>query len=258
MNTFDNSGHLNEESVSLYVDALMTDNIDIIPEQIIEHVEHCARCKKEIIEVIDIMKEAKGFAEKKQDTTAKSKTKSRLNKSFLMAILLLVLGYVFMNLNSDKTGNTIVKHEKHPVIGISNQAMEMGYTSDDGMLVATKEPVKQNVKAHHKKAAKPLGYKESFNLESLVETNFRSSSVTVVTPRKSQYYAEGAPISFNFVNTISKTLFIKILNNKEENVFTTDFRGNCYEFRHKLQPGLYYWKLETEDDLLYIGKFIVN
>ena len=55
MNNFKKSGHINEETISLYVDALMLDNIEIIPEQVISHVENCAGCKKEIIEVIEIM-----------------------------------------------------------------------------------------------------------------------------------------------------------------------------------------------------------
>lgn len=43
--------HLTENEIAQYVDALVSDKQDQLPEEILEHVEECVECKMEIIEV---------------------------------------------------------------------------------------------------------------------------------------------------------------------------------------------------------------
>jgi hypothetical protein len=39
---------------------------------------------------------------------------------------------------------------------------------------------------------------------------------------------------------------------------TITVRGSRYVFSQKIPPGLYYWKLESKDELLFLGKFLVK
>ena len=54
---FNEKGHLNEEGVSLYSDASIKNKLDKLPPKLLEHVEDCLMCKKEIIELYDIVNE---------------------------------------------------------------------------------------------------------------------------------------------------------------------------------------------------------
>ncbi|MFC1733076.1 hypothetical protein ACFL6I_22485 [candidate division KSB1 bacterium] len=258
MNTLNKSGHINEEALSLYVDALMLDNIEIIPEQVIAHVENCTRCKKEIIEVIDMMKEAKTHTEHIQIPDTKFKHKNKTGRSLATILLLLGLGYIFMNLITINSNESNLRQDDNLIIGIPNPIVEMDYTADLEAIVQPEEQPVKKAKSRKAKKTRTNHYHESYNLESLVETNFRSNSIKVIAPKITQHYQSKQRVTFNFVNTLDQTLFIKILNNKEENVFTTDFTGNSYQMNRNLEAGLYYWKLETEDDLLYVGKFTIR
>ena len=52
---FYESGHLNDEGVALFVDALKLDTVNQIPEQIRRHVEDCAECKTSITGVLTLL-----------------------------------------------------------------------------------------------------------------------------------------------------------------------------------------------------------
>lgn len=56
--------HLNEEGISVCVDALHEDNIDLLPSSLITHVEHCTQCKQHIIEVHDLLLDVKQCLDK--------------------------------------------------------------------------------------------------------------------------------------------------------------------------------------------------
>ncbi len=265
MNSFNSKGHINEESISLYVDALMTKNIDLLPEQVIDHVENCTKCKKEIIEVVDIMKEAKEAANAPVKSKSIKKSISGIGKTVALILLVLGFSYIAYKLIDFNTEQQLYAQKEINNLNTQDQIVEMTYNAGElnvsereGISADNKNqsPDQQNSQAASVK--NPEDFRASYNLESLVETNFRSNSIKVIAPRTTQSYTIGQVISFNFVNSINETLFIKVLNNKERNIFTTDFTGNQYKLTKKLQPGLYYWKLETEDDLLYVGKFLVE
>jgi hypothetical protein len=42
--------HLAENEIAQYVDALVSNKQDQLPEKILEHVEECLECKKEIMD----------------------------------------------------------------------------------------------------------------------------------------------------------------------------------------------------------------
>ena len=67
------------------------------------------------------------------------------------------------------------------------------------------------------------------------------------------------PIVIKWQTEITKKLDAIILNNKEEKVAEIlGITKNAVTFNQQLQPGLYYWKLQTKDDLVYLGKFYVR
>ena len=55
-----------------------------------------------------------------------------------------------------------------------------------------------------------------------------------------------------------KKLVLKILNNKGTEVYSAEAEKNEYVFKETLNPGLYYWKLEYREEMLFVGKFRVK
>ena len=63
-------------------------------------------------------------------------------------------------------------------------------------------------------------------------------------------------IDFQWQKTDIKSLILSLYNNQGKLIFQKEI-SSIYKFKQRLQPGLYYWQLETEDDIVYTGKFLV-
>lgn len=98
---------------------------------------------------------------------------------------------------------------------------------------------------------KPLPY-----LEAMLNDVSRSANLTVISPEINQQMQDS--LRFSWRSPDSEKLYLKILNNKGSELFAFTVESNQYLFSQKLKPGLYYWKLENEDDLLFVGKFVVG
>ena len=92
-------------------------------------------------------------------------------------------------------------------------------------------------------------------LEEMIDDVSRSYSLVVHMPQPGDTMA-GDPF-FQWDKIEAKPIQLKILNNRGEELFTVTPERNRYIHRQKLNPGLYYWKLESEEDLLFVGKFFV-
>lgn len=108
-------------------------------------------------------------------------------------------------------------------------------------------------------SSKMENYLESPNIEGLMGSNFRSESVKVTSPKNTDQYTKNEKITFKWDECNSTgSLFLKIIDNAEKTVFEGSVSKSPYVLAKALPAGLYYWKLETEEDLLYVGKFMVK
>lgn len=98
-------------------------------------------------------------------------------------------------------------------------------------------------------------FRELPHLEYLVSNHeSRSTAVEVLSPQN------GVKITgpIKFVWKLGKEPhYLKILNNQENELAEILIDKDEYLFEKKLFPGLYYWKLDRDHELLYVGKFIV-
>ncbi|NIV13491.1 MAG: hypothetical protein GWN62_20060, partial [Aliifodinibius sp.] len=53
-------------------------------------------------------------------------------------------------------------------------------------------------------------------------------------------------------------LELRILDNKQKLLYTFQVSENQLAFDEKLEPGLYYWALLSENEMIYLGKFFVR
>ena len=49
------SAHLTDEEFALYTDAIILNSLDRLPNEILCHVMECIRCKKELLELLNLV-----------------------------------------------------------------------------------------------------------------------------------------------------------------------------------------------------------
>jgi len=101
-----------------------------------------------------------------------------------------------------------------------------------------------------------MNYAASDYFESFID-NFRSEEIEIISPKGSAEFIFGSEIVFKWSLMQKDSLLIRIFNNREENIYNFVTKQQ-YLFNDELEPGLYYWKLESDEDLLYMNKFIIK
>jgi len=103
-------------------------------------------------------------------------------------------------------------------------------------------------------------YIVSDNLEYLIDQGHRGTDfIKVLSPKNGITVKD--EILFNWESEIERQLHLKILNNGEDVLHKFTPKKNQLLFNiteSKLDPGLYYWKLESDEELLQLGKFFVK
>lgn len=93
------------------------------------------------------------------------------------------------------------------------------------------------------------------HLEDLVMTEYRSSSIDIGAPKNGDTVMQ--PVVFQWKET-GNLLTLKIFSNHEKTILARQSLTNSFTLKKRLTPGLYYWKLESDEELLYTGKFVVQ
>jgi len=97
------------------------------------------------------------------------------------------------------------------------------------------------------------------HFENLVNAFTRAPAVKVLSPENGSNVTE--EIRFRWEGQARGQISLKIIDRKEKEQLSFTPQENqvfVSEMDSKLPPGLYYWKLETEDRLIYVGKFFIH
>ena len=236
MNFFKEDSHLSEEAVALYVDALKLESLDRIPEEIRDHVSECSMCKIEIEELFLLLEDEKYGKEEPHPflTSIPKSKKMGISLVFrIAAVFLLVLGcygvFQLFWLKLDRNAENNIPPNVSKII-----------IPGDTLLVKGSEKV----------------FADNFavlpSLEDLVKTEYRSNTVEIQSPALNAEVGEN--ITFQWTHAPGKHVILKILNNAGKEIHSVTTEKDTYIFRGLLRPGLYYWKLESDDELLFVGK----
>lgn len=269
-------GHLNEAGISLYVDKMLLGETDFITSALLEHVENCQKCKSEIIELYETCKNYPDYKSiLDQFSPKKGKVTFKVNFSALFkiaAIIIIIISLTFLFkiilIKNRTKSDTIVKKELKdtsiflekkilkPLLENTSVLRKIGNNSENKKQIHSS--VKQNSKYNTNFYA--ANYKIFPDFESFIEESYRSEfSLKITEPKTGQELSVNKPIFFKWKSELDEKIKIVILNNKAEIVYEikniTDNKAILYK---KLQPGLYYWKIEAENDLLFLGKFIIR
>lgn len=241
---FNKETHLNEEGISLYVDALLLGKTPLLPVAILEHVSSCKQCMSDITEVYQLLADEPLDKEEHPFFIERGKTLTGTSTVFrVAAILFLTIGvatvvYFYIARNNINGGT----HEPPNRATLSDTT----HIQPDG--TASKETRSGNLLASTNFEASP-------ELEELTHLSFRSSQQEIISPALGTTVS--LPIRFAWMGKHYSSYELQILTNKGKVVKALTIHATHYLWSDQLDPGLYYWKLLAKDQLLLAGKFII-
>lgn len=257
---FDKSGHLNDHFTALAADYLNDSGKNILPEEVRLHIETCSNCKDKVLDIFstsiyqdtDRLNSEKipelPFVKWMEDKSNKRYYRKSAAAFFFLAIFSAI--YIFIINDSSTLFKTSVDEEVKPV----NNIISSGPEIQKELSVLEKKDLKKIIR--EPKADPGANFRNNPNLEFMVNSTFRGRMIHIISPEFK--LLEKEKIVFKWENHIDKKLQLKILNNRNKTLHILDVIGSTAAFNGKLEPGLYYWKLEDKEDLYHVGKFLIG
>lgn len=241
---FDREHHLNDEGVALYVDALRLSSVEQLPPGIREHVGGCLECKKNVTGLFALLDDSTYGRVRSHPTFRLDRGRSP-RTVVMLRMAAVVAGVAFLGTlayflgpfrQSQITGgashgeaagriDSVQKRQRVGSLAGANNALASAFDTDPG-------------------------------LEDLVNGGSRSEAFVVKSPANGAVLGPGA--IFAWKSGMWKTLTLNIMDNTGQIVLTERGVHTPFLLNRSLRSGLYYWRIESESDLLHVGKFIVK
>jgi hypothetical protein len=232
--------HLNDSGIALYVDAIVLDRTEALPDSVLSHVEECDTCKHQILQVAELVRmQPRNSTIVHPFFDAPIVQPTSFPVWYRIAAVFLVLvaaGTIFFLVNTTEHTGLPDMSTVRPAADTAKSVIEMQTVEQSSALIA-----------EH--------FAPSPNLDDLVQSEFRSAAVDVLAPSNGE--SVRPPITFRWRHS-GHPMKLKVLSNKEITVLTAIVTADSFTTAKKFEPGLYYWKLENREELLFIGRFFVR
>lgn len=263
MNYFNRHGHLTDEGLSLYAEALKLDRLDQLPIEVLAHVEQCPECESQVGVIYSLIAEMDmdelgphPSLEDKTETNSTAKSRFRDGGRKLAILLLAGMAYYFYQASD---GQPLTENNEPSEANVE-QKIEAGDSLQQ--IESLEEPEFIPPPANNATDTEPQpiagNFTPSDNLESLIGEIVRSDNLEIISPNENISVRPGEQINFSWSTSLEEALFLIIVDNEENEIQEIEIDSSNYTYIVNQEPGLYYWKLESEEDLLYVGKFKVE
>ena len=272
------TGHLKDEYLNLYIEAHLINAVKYLPSDVLEHVENCKLCKDEIINGYDTLKDIQYIKIEEHPyfgsivNSDKELRKTnflilyRIAASIIFIISIGTLGYYFLNnelesltpisekLSENHTQKDGTKEKN--ILPNLNDKIDLGEKK-----IVQSEKDKKEINLNDLVAEVKLEgeeYKLSPIITSMLGSTTRSDYIKIQQPKDSTYFKIGQHISFAWKSELSEEIKLTIFNNTDELIFESDvLKEETYNLTKILKPGVYYWKIESIDDMHHLGVFFI-
>ena len=92
------------------------------------------------------------------------------------------------------------------------------------------------------------------DFEIFIDGQLRSDDIVVSKPTRNEIVS----LPYNFEWSPKKNITLLIYNNRSVLIVDTLLNDSTFHLKKPLAEGLYYWKIESPDELLYISKFKIE
>jgi|GEM_PF-3287793 len=235
--------------------------------------------KTDIIELRNQLKEIVSNSNSNKLKSTKSRKTILKNKYSIAAVIILIVvsGFSLYHMIDRNNNNTITDNESihdtneiiHPSQYMVHESsiIEENKIKEEESRESKAKDVEINIKDEELSINNneeivvntqyAMNYTESPYLESYIGET-RSVSFEIINPGRSARFKHNESVGFNWYTNTNEAITLIILNNNEEEIFNGRIESLPFILEQILLPGLYYWKVETEDDLLYFDKFYVE
>ena len=265
-------GHLSDESTGLYIDALLNKELADLNPDIRSHVQDCPECKDKILEIYSFLNSTgdtenahaipmpgflKEVAAKPNARIFPVYLKRMAAVFFFTAVFLGAYFLVFQNSQIWERSASLPDDAKQQS-GKVNPGTKERIGTRKSSVKKEDDPLPQITKSTTVRVKR--NFRVNRNLEYMVDSNIRSTSIEVLTPANGDTLHKD--IRFSWKALSANALMLKILNNRNETLYSyrvdSGLGQTVFEFNQPLKPGLYYWKLELGQDLVHVGKFYIR
>jgi hypothetical protein len=238
---FTDRGHLNEEGVALYVDALRLERTERLAEHIREHVAGCQECRMEVTGLYSVLRE-EPLPHDHTTLGRESRHWSIPASAYRIAAAIVAVA-----------GIGALVYFLAPWSGEPQQAppvtVAVPQAPDSAGTLETTAPERGEGRAI------AADFRPDEELEGLVGSETRGEAFDVSSP------GERSPreaVTFAWVTSEQGPWSIVLLNNRGNVLRKAEVRSIPFVLKGPFKPGLYYWKVIRNDELSHVGKFRVE
>lgn len=272
-------GHLSDKAAAIMVDTLLHGQAPgaVVPGEVLDHVEECGQCKDKILDVATFLRnpDAAGVVGLQRETQ-ENENEGALRKYFhpgkiaaaAVVCAFLLSAYFFLQKNPGMISPDHYLTDAADDYTQTPPIQKETETADSKDIKSKKEekteagqpiePKTDRPDAGKKKSLRlpPPRYRVNPNLESMTGSRLRAGLFELSTPSNNSVLT--VPIHFSWKKELPKPYTLKIVDNRNNVIYRYTVQGRSFDFTEKLPPGLYYWKMESQNELLYVGKFFIN
>jgi|GEM_PF-4064867 len=259
---FGEEGHLNEEGTALFVDALFLGKTSRLPGAIRDHVSSCERCRKEVTGLFDLVSENRALYppvmhpvldDVQEDlregsfknTPFDSRSKRFFSSWRIAASLLIVLcagaAAIYYLTVDDKDAQI-----RQEIVGKIKPGEDLFFRAQEETLhYAVNQAVPPTSALNPK-------------LEAMFNLQLRGVDFVLKSPQKVTTVRVMERISWEWQSkSLNHRLTLMIMDDSGINRNQISLTQKKYQFIVNLPPGLYYWVIVNEGELLSTGKIRV-
>lgn len=266
MNYQNEEGHLTDESISRYVEVLQSADWDSLPKQIQDHIDTCDDCHGEAMDLYAIVSHASA-ADKPQQLKPKTEARVlrlRIMRWAMVAVLAGLSFYLYRYLDRPQPIDNI--EIDRPIA--NDPGVEKGTDQEEERDPSTPTPKKEETEKPTKSTTPAsetdvrilyaANFVPSESMELLVGDQLRSTGLELVRPLNENVQNWKAGIEFQWSGIAEEGLSLQLENNRGDRLYEQPVVQLKHTLRMALEPGIYYWRLESEEDLLMVGRLILE
>ncbi len=239
-------GHLSDEGVALFVDALKLGTADQLPDTMRMHVADCDRCQREVTGLFAALGKEDYSGLEQHPYFRLGKGASHPTSAWIwraaaaLAALILLPGLIYYLVVRNAGGNV------QPTVAATAPA-------DTSALI----PPAANHGPSPGRQELAANFTPNLELEELVTAGTRSTSLKDVVP-VNEAVVRGTAIRFDWGPRGERQWTLVIMDAAGQDVYSARIKALPHRAEKKLGEGLYYWKVLDEQEAVYFGKFSVR
>lgn len=239
-------GHLSDEGVALFVDALKLGTVHQLPGSMRKHVAECDQCQRNVTGLFALLRKEdySGVDDHPYFHRGRGDRSAPWIWRAAAVIAALVLLPALVYYVAVRTGG---ENPQQPGLTTAPAA---GDTSTLAPPAADHRPLPGRPELAANFAPNP-------EYEQLVAAGTRSTSLKNVIPENGAVLG-GTAIRFDWSPRGPQQLTLIIMNTGGRDVYSARITALPHRAGKRLEPGVYYWKVIDEQEAVYFGKFTVR